>query len=172
MRMWAPCSEGGPGLADCAALIRQTSTQPAVDLRRLLEWLFFNLYVGNNDSHAKNLSMLEAPGGGQTLAPFYDLMGTRIYPGLSREFAFSVGGEAAPGSMRREHLDRLADELEMQAGYLRRIAGEVIGRVPRAVERAGEQLVPLLSSGARTLVARLERFVVSNAEAMGRRIGR
>lgn len=154
------------------ALIMLTAAHCGLaDLRRLLEWLFFNLYVGHNDSHAKNFSMLEAPGGGLALAPFYDLMGTRIYPGLSREFAFSVGGEAAPGAMRREHLDRLADELEMQAGYLQRIAGELAGRVPRAVERAGEQLAPLLSAGARTLVARLERFVVSNAEAMGRRIG-
>lgn len=33
--------EGGPGIAQCAALIRQYSTKPAVDLKRFYEWIFF-----------------------------------------------------------------------------------------------------------------------------------
>jgi len=57
--------EGGPGLAACAELIRRYSTQPAVDLRHLVRWVFFNLYVGNNDSHAKNLSLYSVPGQGR-----------------------------------------------------------------------------------------------------------
>jgi hypothetical protein len=44
--------EGGPGLAACAELIRRYSAQPAAGPRHLLRWVFFNLYVGNNDSHA------------------------------------------------------------------------------------------------------------------------
>jgi serine/threonine-protein kinase HipA len=70
--------EGGPGLAACAELIRRYSAQPAVDLRHLVRWVFFNLYVGNNDSHAKNLSIYSVPGQGVTLTPFYDLMCTRL----------------------------------------------------------------------------------------------
>ncbi len=76
--------EGGPDLQQCASIIRQHSVQPAVDLCNLLAWVFFNLFTGNNDSHAKNLSMLEQAGGGLALSPFYDLMCTRIYPGLSK----------------------------------------------------------------------------------------
>lgn len=53
--------EGGPGLATCAELIRRCSTQPAVDLRHFVGWIFFNLYAGNNDSHAKNLSIYRLP---------------------------------------------------------------------------------------------------------------
>ncbi len=70
--------EGGPGLVACVQLIRRHSSQPAVDLRNLLGWIFFNLYVGNNDSHAKNLSMCRLPGQGVFLTPFYDLMCTRL----------------------------------------------------------------------------------------------
>ena len=72
--------EGGPGIAQCAQLIRRYSTAPAVDLRNLVYWLFFNLYTGNNDSHAKNLSIYRALGQGVRLTPFYDLMCTRVYP--------------------------------------------------------------------------------------------
>ena len=73
-----------------AELIRRYSTQPAVDLRHLVRWVFFNLYVGNTDSHAKNLSIYSVPGQGVKLTPFYDLMCTRLYPGLSPEFAFAI----------------------------------------------------------------------------------
>jgi serine/threonine-protein kinase HipA len=62
--------EGGPGLASCAELIRRYSTQPAVDLRHFVGWIFFNLYTGNNDSHAKNLSIYHLPGWGVMLTPF------------------------------------------------------------------------------------------------------
>ena len=32
--------EGGPGLAACEAIVRRTSSQPAVDLRQLVRWVF------------------------------------------------------------------------------------------------------------------------------------
>jgi serine/threonine-protein kinase HipA len=57
--------------------VRQYSSAPAVDLLNLLRWVFFNLYTGNNDSHAKNLSVYQPPGQGVRLTPFYDLMCTR-----------------------------------------------------------------------------------------------
>lgn len=77
----------------------EATTWAALDLRHLVQWVFFNLYTGNNDSHAKNLSIYELPGAGVRLTPFYDLMCTRIYPGLSREFAFSLGREVLPGQV-------------------------------------------------------------------------
>ena len=80
--------EGGPGIAQCAQIIRQHSSLAALDLQVFARWIFFNIYVGNNDSHAKNLSIYERSGEGVRLTPFYDLMCTRIYPGLSKEFAF------------------------------------------------------------------------------------
>ena len=115
--------EGGPGLATCAELIRRYSTQPAVDLRHFVGWIFFNLYAGNNDSHAKNLSIYSRPGQGVTLTPFYDLMCTRMYPGLSQEFAFAIGGEYKPAAMTTAHLTPLA----RATGYA--------AEVPRATSR-------------------------------------
>lgn len=81
----------------CAEILRQYSSSPAQDLQAFVQWIFFNLYVGNNDSHAKNLSVYWRPGQGVRLTPFYDLMFTRVYPGLSKEFAFNLGGEVLPG---------------------------------------------------------------------------
>jgi serine/threonine-protein kinase HipA len=69
--------DGGPSFKDCYELLKKSSVAPANDLLNLLRWLFFNLYVGNNDSHAKNLALLAMPEG-LRLAPFYDRMCTSV----------------------------------------------------------------------------------------------
>lgn len=156
--------EGGPGIAACAALIRQFSTQPAVDLRHLLRWIFFNLYVGNNDSHAKNLSMYRLAGRGATLTPFYDLMCTRLYPGLSTEFAFSIGGQTQPGALLPEHVAALADALGMQAGFVRREGAALAKKIPEALEQAIQVVMPQLPHAAKDLAERLSLFVLSTTQ--------
>ncbi len=87
--------EGGPGLAQCFALIRTYSTQPAADVKKLLAWVAFNYLIGNADAHAKNISLL-LPEEGPRLAPFYDLMCTAVYPALTDRMAMSVGGKGDP----------------------------------------------------------------------------
>lgn len=162
--------EGGPGLAACAELVRRYSAQPAPDLRNLVRWVFFNLYVGNNDSHAKNLSLYSVPGQGVRLTPFYDLMCTRLYPGLSPEFAFAIGGEVRPGELGAEHLTLLARQLGMQPRYLKQQAADVAARLPAAMSQAVQQIAPGLSPSARTLAERLEKFVASSTKKIAARL--
>lgn len=159
--------EGGPDLAACAALVRRYSARPALDLQALAQWVLFNLYVGNNDSHAKNLSIYHRPGEGVRLTPFYDLMCTRIYPGLSDEFAFSLLGEMRPGQFRREHLDALAAQLGMGGRYVRGMAAELADRVPVAVDQAAREVGPLLSISGRGLADRLIMKIKSITRRMG-----
>ena len=158
--------EGGPGIAACAALVRRYSTQPAADLVRLLRWVFFNLCTGNNDSHAKNLSLHWLPGGQVALTPFYDLMDTRLYPGLSREFAFAIGGETRPGRIARQQLEALASELRMQPRFVLAQAAKVAAGLPAAVDRAIAELGPHFSPGARTLAERLREHIVSTTDKL------
>jgi serine/threonine-protein kinase HipA len=154
--------EGGPGIVACAELIRRYSTQPAVDLRNFVQWVFFNLYVGNNDSHAKNLSVYRVPGRGAMLAPFYDLMCTRLYPGLSREFAFSIGGETRPGSVTGKNVVAMAQQLGMQPRFVLGQATELAKKIPGAVEKAVEAIGPGLPPGGKEVAVRLRRFVLTN----------
>jgi serine/threonine-protein kinase HipA len=162
--------EGGPGLVACAELIRRYSAQPAADLRHLVRWLFFNLYVGNHDSHAKNLSVYSVPGQGVSLTPFYDLMCTRLYPGLSAEFAFAIGGEARPGELGAEHLALMSRQLGMQPRFLARQAGDMADRLPMAIDQAAREIAPALTPSAHTLAERLVRFVSSNTRKLAARI--
>lgn len=86
-------SEGGPGFNDCAAIIRRHSLRPAKDLLLLVQWAAFNLCIGNNDAHAKNLSMLRR-GNSLQLAPLYDLLSTTFYGRkLQKKLAMRIGGQ-------------------------------------------------------------------------------
>ncbi|MDO5623108.1 MAG: type II toxin-antitoxin system HipA family toxin [Pseudomonadota bacterium] len=141
--------EGGPTLADCAALVRRFSASPALDMQALARWVLFNLYTGNNDSHAKNLSLYHRTGAGVRLTPFYDLMCTRLYPGLADEFAFSLAGQSQPGQFGPAHLNDLAAQLGVNARYLRLLATELAERLPAALAQARADVAPALSpSGA------------------------
>ncbi len=162
--------EGGPGLAACAELVRRYSSQPAVDLRQLVRWVFFNLYTGNNDSHAKNLSVYYLPGQGVRLTPFYDLMCTRLYPGLSQEFAFAIGGEVRPGALQRVHIEAMAAALRMQPRFVLQQAADMAGIVPGAMAQAVAQIAPMLPAGALSLAERLQQFVATTTKKNAARL--
>lgn len=85
-------NEGGPGFPECFDLLRRHSGTRAIrDQMQLLDWAIFNFMIGNHDAHGKNLSLLYR--GKIRLAPFYDLLSTAIYPGLSESFAMSIGSK-------------------------------------------------------------------------------
>jgi len=163
--------EGGPGIAACAEIIRAYSTQPAVELRAFVSWIRFNLCAGNNDSHAKNLAMVEVPGGGVALAPFYDLMCTRLYPGLSQEFAFAVGNATRPGLISRRHLDAMATELRMRPQFIARVALQLAQAMPPVLEAAVQIVSPMLPHSAKVLATRLKNFVLSTTAKLAARVG-
>ena len=99
-------------------------------------------------------------------------MCTRLHPGLSPEFAFTVGGETKPGAVTREHLDAMAAELRMRPQVIARRARELAEGVPAAVEQALHTVSPSLSPGAKVLAARLKRFVLSSTTRTVARVGR
>jgi serine/threonine-protein kinase HipA len=159
--------EGGPGFEQCYELLG-LSTKPALDRRYLLRWLFFNLCVGNNDSHAKNLSILATPEG-LRLAPFYDMMCTRMYARLSPQFALSIAGESEPGQLTHEHIAKLARTLGVGVRYLQKLAVEVAQQVHDGVSVATAEVKPLLPPNDRIMAERLEQRIKSISKSMGKR---
>jgi serine/threonine-protein kinase HipA len=162
-------ADGGPTLARCRELLQQSNV-PAVDLKRLLEWVFFNLYVGNNDSHAKNLSILQTSSEGARLAPFYDLMSTTLYAGLSKRFAFNIGGEYVPGNMQAEHVRAMAGQLAFKPKYVLGVAAKLGESLLANIENVAEELSSVASHGTgKTMLERLQQTVTGNTKKLLRR---
>jgi len=105
-------SEGGPSLAACFNLVRQRSIRSGKDVLSLLNWVIFNYLIGNSDAHGKNISLLLLPEG-PMLAPFYDLLSTRIYAhyGLAEGLAMKIGGESDSGAIQTKHWEAFAEEV-------------------------------------------------------------
>jgi len=126
--------EGGPTFAEAMNLINSESAVPARDRQALWLGLVFNVLIGNCDAHGKNYSLLydsEAP----SLAPFYDLVSTAVYPELTTRLAMSVDG-----AVRLEEVDltafaKLADEV----GFAPRFLEQRMLPFVEDVESAAEQ---------------------------------
>jgi serine/threonine-protein kinase HipA len=105
-------AEGGPSLAACFNLLRTRSSRSGKDLLSLLDWVIFNYLIGNSDAHAKNISLLLLDDGPR-LAPFYDMLSTRVYAhyGLAEGLAMKIGGETNPQMVRAEHWQVFANEV-------------------------------------------------------------
>nr|WP_307742576.1 HipA domain-containing protein [Massilia varians] len=161
-------AEGGPTFKDCYDLL-EVSALPAVDRLQLLRWLFFNLCAGNDDSHAKNLSIIATPKG-LRLAPFYDLMCTRVYPGLAAKFAFEIAGETEPGKITEAHIHDLAHTLGVAPKYMASLARDMARRVPAATSAAAEQLLPALGPQETVMAERLVQRISSISARLDKRI--
>jgi len=78
----------GATLVDCFALLRYCEN-PQAEAIKLLQWVIYNICIGNADAHAKNISLLydqKKP----RLAPFYDLISTAPYHWLSQKLAMKI----------------------------------------------------------------------------------
>ncbi len=112
-------ADGGPGLKECFDLVRQHSANPIKDIQQLLQWIFFNYFIGNMDAHAKNLSFLYHAKQIR-LAPFYDMLCTEIYEGLSQKLAMKIGKENRPDWIMERHWKRFAAEINIRPLVLKK----------------------------------------------------
>lgn len=134
--------EGGPGFADCVALIKQACTVPIIEIDKLIRWSLFNLMVHNADAHGKNLSLIFR-GRTTELTPFYDLVCTRNYENLDRKMAMAYSGKDDPAQIQKQHLVEFADQLQVStnliADTLPKLQQEISAAIPKVTKRFEQQ---------------------------------
>jgi serine/threonine-protein kinase HipA len=159
--------DGGPGFAKVFALISEVAALPAAARLDALDWMLFNFLTGNADAHAKNLAMIPATPATYRLAPWYDLVATGYYPGVTTRMAMRIGGEDRPEWVRARHWRQFAADVGVNATLLRRraaaLAGVLIGALPAAAKAVG---VP----ARHRLVGHLRRTVETRA-GLAQRVG-
>ena len=159
-------SEGGPSLQVCFKSVLERSARPAADKKRLIEWVVFNVLVGNMDGHAKNLSLMTV-GNRTKLSPFYDMICTAVYPNLSQKFAFKIGGENRPKWMMPRHWDRFASETGTNPQLVKKIMADIIMRVECALPIVTERLRLCISKPDELLmIDNIEKVIVRSLTEM------
>jgi serine/threonine-protein kinase HipA len=130
---------------------------PAAARRDLLNWVLFQLLIGNSDAHAKNISFYVGKGG-IDVAPFYDLLCIDSYGDeYDRDLAMAIGDEFVPGEILPYQLAEMCDTCQLPqrqvATALRTMSTNALKAVERLTLR--EELIGEEIDFARELVGRL-----------------
>ena len=137
-------NEGGPGVREIAALIRDQSSNPTADLATFADALIFNWLIAGTDAHAKNFSLLIASGQQIRLAPLYDLASALPYPQRidlqKAKLAMKIGGSYRLREIRRSHWESCARDLRMAANDLIARAESMIERMTKATLEVADLL--------------------------------
>lgn len=80
--------------------------------------------------------MIFKPAGGIRLAPFYDLVCTRVYKSLDHHLAMSLGDQFDPGAVLQRDLEAYARELQVSPRMVRENVGEFLETGTQRLEEA------------------------------------
>ncbi|MGU3626958.1 HipA domain-containing protein [Comamonas sp. C24C] len=127
-------NEGGPGLAQCFALLRSVTRPSAPQVLRLLDGVIFNALIGNHDAHGKNFSLLYG-GRSPVLALFYDLLATAIYPQLTPKMAMKIGSKYKFSELEARHWEQFAEEAGLAKAATRKRLQQLATELPAAARK-------------------------------------
>jgi serine/threonine-protein kinase HipA len=149
----------GPGHKDCFELLEQ-STVPVLDRNLLMGVLVYNFLIGNADAHGKNFSLLYGEDSSVRLAPFYDLVCTRLYDGLSDEMSMKIGKNYRFSGVNVEDWKTLAKQVGFSYPTIRQMLRTQANKLPSLISRERD-----LIRGSRYDGAELDRLVLNVNEA-------
>ncbi|MGI9250117.1 MAG: HipA domain-containing protein [Pseudohongiellaceae bacterium] len=112
-------SDGGPGLAKIAELLRTHSSEPGKSILQLRDWQLLNYLIGNWDGHTKNLALLYKPGNAAPqLSPCYDIVAVEYLnvakkAGWGRRMALRIGNAEVSDQVKLTDWHQFAHDLSI-----------------------------------------------------------
>jgi serine/threonine-protein kinase HipA len=167
--------------ASCFDVASRFTTTPSKARLALIDRLLMNLFLGNNDAHAKNFALLHDSRDQVRLAPAYDLVATSLYPSLSERFAMPIGHARTLKELDETAWRGFVDDVQVGLPYLRRRSIELADSVSAALDGLGARLDrdnPSLAKDVhplrrrRELVERLSEVVRRNVKRAVRSLAR
>ncbi|RUO20118.1 HipA domain-containing protein [Aliidiomarina haloalkalitolerans] len=147
----------------------KSTSVPIQSRQHMIDWVIFNLIIGNSDAHGKNISFYIGKREGITLAPFYDLVSV-VYeaqqePKLDTNLAMAIGDNFDITHITGYDLLSLAQDVSVDASYLqrriKRLCQLVISRAEKldfSEENLNEEQVAHVKA--------LEKLVLNGAESL------
>nr|WP_246400551.1 HipA domain-containing protein [Jiangella mangrovi] len=138
-------SDGGPGVADIAGLLRGLAGPDRLaSTRRFFDALVFNVLIGATDAHAKNYSLLLGAASRAQLGPLYDVATVLPYgERYGHRSAMKIGDAWELDQVTRKDWTQVATKLGIPAEEARSRIATLRDAVPEAFHRAAaEPAVP------------------------------
>jgi serine/threonine-protein kinase HipA len=135
--------EGGPGIYDIMNLL-QFSDNPEVDRNRFMRAQALNYIVAGTDAHARNYSIIHAPGGAFRLAPLYDVISDLPYSkrrGVKSTLAMTIGGERVISNILPRHWAKQAASVRFSKDRMSEHLRDLIATLPEAATTVERQSI-------------------------------
>ncbi len=126
---------GAKGILDIISLVRSKAPTRI----RLFQWTLFNVLIGNNDAHLKNVSFV-VDRYGIALAPFYDMLSTAswstpeqvgahgtVWPNIA--LTHPIGEATTFADVRRKHLHEFGDQIGLPKRTVDMITNAMSGAI-------------------------------------------
>lgn len=140
---------------EVAAVIKEHSSRPLIDVARFYRRLIAFALVANCDAHLKNFSLLETATG-LRLSPAYDVVNTVIYDRFEAMFGLAIDG-------RPHHIEELDGALFQRfgrsIGLSERVVDQTFTDLRRQVGKAAIHIQPPVGEGAEGFVTRFAEIV-------------
>ena len=161
---------GGPGIPEIMRLLR-ASRAPDIDRERFFRAQAFNFVIAGTDAHAKNYSLLYAPGGEFRLTPLYDVISALPYTKRRSDLklAMTIGGKRTIDEIMPRHWIRMARACDLPEELTLGLVADAVSRLP---DMASETAKKLHSVALSTIILdKLVDLIANNAARITRRFG-
>lgn len=135
-------NEGGPSLKQCFELLDQKiklGLMSGDNKFTLLKGIIFNFLIGNGDAHGKNFSILyDKDKDKESLAPFYDLLSTRVYTNSQKsKMAMKLGNKYKFKDVTLKQFEYLSDDIGFRFDFVKK-------QIKNAIENINKEAVILI----------------------------
>ena len=121
-------------------LLQKNSSNPIEDSLKLMRRTVYNCIIGNTDNHIKNSSLIYSKDlSSIRLAPFYDVVCTKIYESSTDEMSVSINGKQNINQITWDDLEQEAKNCGLGPKVAMQIYNELYNGIQKALlDSAGE----------------------------------
>ena len=148
---------GTPGyLKRMFDLLQKHSSNPIEDTLKLWRRAVYNCIIGNTDNHIKNSSLIYSKDlSSIRLAPFYDVICTKLYESSTDEMSVSINGKQNINQITREDLAQEAKNCGLGSKIAMKIYDELHDGIKKALLDSAEELSKTGFSEAQSMAEKI-----------------
>ena len=133
--------EGQGYLKKMFDLLLKYSSNPIEDSLKLWRRTVYNCLIGNTDNHIKNSSLMYSKDlSSIRLAPFYDVICTRVYESSTEEMSVSINGKKNINQIRKDDLEKEAKNCGLGTKVAMKIYDELHDGIKNALLDSSKEL--------------------------------
>ena len=133
--------EGQGYLKKMFDLLLKYSSNPIEDSLKLWRRTVYNCLIGNTDNHIKNSSLMYSKDlSSIRLAPFYDVICTRVYESSTEEMSVSINGKKNINQIRQDDLEKEAKNCGLGSKAAMKIYDELHDGIKNALLDSSKEL--------------------------------